>query len=177
MLHHGRAGPRRHHGQIPAPRQDIVGGGDCHSTGHLIALSLTGIPVAAATATTAQAVTITTAKPFGPVPGTFEATGAFTDSGTFANTRFAFGALGAPTLVSIHVTQVFHGTQGSFTLRADIKVTLTQDPLVLVDSGTWAVIDGTGAYKTLRGRGTVTGTADEHSVVISRTYTGAVLSD
>lgn len=138
----------------------------------LIALSVTGAPVAAAPA--GQAVTISTAKPFGPVPGTFEATGTFTDSGTFANTRFAFGATGAPTFVSIHVTQVFHGTQGSFTLRAEIKETVTQDPLVLVDSGTWAVIDGTGAYKTLRGRGTVTGTADEHSDVISRTYSGTL---
>ncbi|MBG6214769.1 hypothetical protein RCH23_002807 [Cryobacterium sp. CAN_C3] len=137
-----------------------------------LSLSLTGVPVAAATA--AQAATITTAKPFGPVPGTFEATGAFTDSGTFANTRFALGALGAPTFVSIHVTEVFHGTQGNFTLRADIKETVTQDPLVLVDSGTRAFIDGTGADKTLRGRGTVTGTADEHSDVISRTYTGTV---
>ena len=146
------------------------------SLGTLVALSLTGVPVAAATegqaATVGEAVTITTAKPFGPVPGTFEATGAFTDAGTFRNTSFVFGALGAPTFVSIHVTQVFQGTQGSFTLRADIKETLTQDPLVLVDDGTWAIIDGTGAYENLRGRGRVTGTADEHSGVISRTYTG-----
>jgi hypothetical protein len=122
----------------------------------------------------AQALTITTAKPFGPVPGTFEATGAFTDSGPFANTRFVFGALGAPTFVSTHAVHVFQGTQGSITIRADIKETLTQDPMVLVDSGTWAIIDGTGIYETLRGRGTVTGTADEHSGIISRTYTGTV---
>ena len=142
----------------------------------LVALSLTGVPVAAATegqaAAVGKAVTITTAKPFGPVPGTFEGTGAFTDAGTFSNTSFVFGALGAPTFVSIHVTQVFQGTQGSFTLRAEIKETLTQDPLVLVDSGTWAIIDGTGAYETLHGRGTVNGRADEHSGVISRTYIG-----
>lgn len=122
----------------------------------------------------AQALTITTAKPFGPVPGTFEATGAFTESGTFTNTSFVFAALGAPGLVSIHTVQVFEGTQGSITIRADIKETLTQDALVLVDSGTWAIIDGTGTYETLRGRGTVTGTADEHSGVISRTYMGTV---
>lgn len=138
----------------------------------LIAFSPTAVPVAAATE--AQAVTITTEKAFGPVPGTFEATGAFTDSGTFANTSFVFGALGAPKFVSIHVVQVFQGTQGSITLRADIKETLTQDPLVLVDSGTWVVIHGTGAYETAHGRGTVIGTADEHSGVISRTYTGTL---
>ncbi|MEO8330692.1 MAG: hypothetical protein ABI586_11845 [Candidatus Nanopelagicales bacterium] len=144
----------------------------------LVALSLTGVPVAASTegqaASVREALTFTTAKPFGPVPGTFEATGGFTDSGTFTNTRFVFGALGAPTFVSIHVTQVFQGTQGSFTLRAEIKETLTQDPLVLVDSGTWAIIDGTGVYETVHGRGAITGTADEHSGVISRTYTGTV---
>jgi hypothetical protein len=138
----------------------------------LIAISLTGVPISAATE--AQALTITTAKPFGPVAGTFETTGAFTDSGTFTNTSFVFSALGAPEFVSVHVTQVFQGTQGTITIRANIKETLTQDPLVLVDSGTWVIIDGTGAYEHLRGQGTVAGTADEHSGVISRTYTGPV---
>src|SRR5215210_2080498 len=133
----------------------------------IVVVFAAGVPVAAATE--AQAVTITTEKAFGPVPGTFDATGAFTDSGSFANTSFVFGALGAPKFVSIHVVQVFQGTQGSITLRADIKESLTQDPLVLVDSGTWAIIEGTGAYETAHGRGTVTGTADDHSGVISRT--------
>ena len=122
----------------------------------------------------AQALTITTAKPFGPVAGTFETTGAFAESGTFANTSFVFGALGAPKFVSVHVTQVFQGTQGTITIHANIKETLTQDPLVLADSGTWVIIDGTGAYEDLKGQGTVAGTADDHSGVISRTYTGSV---
>jgi hypothetical protein len=45
---------------------------------------------------------------------------------------------------------------------------------VLTDEGTWEIIDGTGAYETLQGRGRVTGTADEHRDLVSRTYSGTV---
>ena len=76
--------------------------------------------------------------------------------------------------MSVHVTQRFEGALGTFTLRADIKETETEDPNVLTDKGTWAVIDGTGSYETLRGGGQVTGTADHNTNVISRTYTGTV---
>jgi hypothetical protein len=45
---------------------------------------------------------------------------------------------------------------------------------VLTDDGTWAIIDGTGVYETVQGRGRVTGTADDHLDLISRTYSGTV---
>ena len=48
---------------------------------------------------------------------------------------------------------------------------------MLTDQGTWVVRDGTGAYESLRGDGDVTGTADDNSGVISRTYTGTVHFD
>ena len=96
------------------------------------------------------------------------------DAGTFFNSRIAFGGLGAPNFVSVHVTQTFEGALGTFTLRAEIKETATEDPNVLYANGTWAVVDGTGAYETLRGQGQVTGTADDNIDVISRTYTGNV---
>lgn len=144
-----------------------------------IALVLTLIVIALALAPGAAAsqrgaVTIETQKPFGPSPGTFSATGAISDSGTFVNSSFVFGGLGAPNFVSVHATQTFAGAFGTFTLRVDIKETATADPNVLTDNGTWAVIDGTGAYATLQGGGQVTGTADDNTGVISRTYTGAV---
>jgi hypothetical protein len=136
------------------------------------------LPLASGAAASQRgAVTIETQKPFGPSPGTFSATGAISDSGTFVNSSLAFGGLGAPNFVSVHVTQRFEGALGTFTLRADIKETVTEDPNVLIDEGTWAVIDGTGSYETLRGRGQVTGTADDNTNLISRTYRGTVHFD
>ncbi len=38
----------------------------------------------------------------------------------------------------------------------------------------WVLIDGTGVYETLRGRGRVTGTADDNLDLIRRTYHGTV---
>lgn len=141
----------------------------------LIVLPLVLAPGAAASQ--GSAVTIETQKPFGPSPGTFSATGAISDSGTFVNSSFVFGGVGAPNFVSVHATQTFDGALGTFTLRVNIKETATEDPNVLTDKGTWAVIDGTGAYETLRGSGQVTGTADDNTGVISRTYTGTVHFD
>ena len=141
----------------------------------LIVLALPFAPGAAASER--RAVTIETEKPFGPSPGTFSATGAISDAGTFVNASFVFGGIGAPNFVSVHAQQRFEGALGTFTLRANIKETETEDPNVLTDEGAWAVVDGTGAYQTLRGGGQVTGTADDNAGVISRTYTGTVHFD
>jgi len=85
-------------------------------------------------------------------------------------------AVGAPTFLINHLQQRFEGVFGTFTLEAQIKETVTEDPNVLTGEGSWAVIDGDGAYATLRGRGIVTGTADDNTGVITRTYTGMVHS-
>ena len=121
-----------------------------------------------------DAVTIQTRKPFGPAPGIFSSTGAMTESGTFLNSSLIFEDLDACDFVTVHVTQRFDGALGTFTLRAAITETATPDPRVLTDDGTWLIIDGTGAYETLEGRGRVTGTADDTLDVISRTYSGTV---
>jgi hypothetical protein len=119
-------------------------------------------------------MTMETRKPFGPSPGTFSSTGAIPESGTFVNSSVIFGDLDAPDVVTVHVTQRFDGALGTFTLRAAITETATEHPSVLTDDGTWVIIDGTGAYETLRGRGRVTGTADDKRDLISRTYSGTV---
>lgn len=142
----------------------------------VLSLALLLLPASAA-ASAPTAVTIQTQKPFGPTPGTFASTGAISDSGTFANVSRTVGGIGAPTFLINHLVQRFEGAFGSFTLRAEIKETLTDDPLVLAGEGTWAVLDGTGAYASLHGHGTVTGTANDHTGVITRVYTGRVLSN
>jgi hypothetical protein len=124
-----------------------------------------------------QAITIETTKPFGPVPGTFSATGALAVSGTMVNLGLVFSGIGAPTFAITHPTILFTGTGGTFTIKAQIVETVTADPLVLSDTGTWTIIDGTGEYSELHGQGTVTGTADDNIGLISRTYEGTVQLD
>jgi hypothetical protein len=142
-----------------------------------LAIVLAVLPLAVAATAVASPptpVTIETQKPFGPAPGTFSASGGISDAGSFANVSRKASALGAPTFLINHLQQRFEGVFGTFTLEAQIKETVTQDPNVLTGEGTWALLDGTGAYATLRGRGTVTGTADDNTGVITRTYTGIV---
>jgi hypothetical protein len=120
------------------------------------------------------AVTIETRKPFGPSLGIFASTGAIPESGTFVNSSVIVRGMDASDVVIVHVTQRFDGALGTFTLRAAITETATEEPNVLTDDGTWVIIDGTGAYETLQGRGRVTGTADDNIDLISRTYSGTV---
>jgi hypothetical protein len=122
----------------------------------------------------AAAVTIETQKPFGPSPGIFSSSGAIRESGTFLNSSVIFEDVDASDFVTAQVTQRFDGALGTFTLRAAITETATEDPHVLTDDGTWVIINGTGAYETLQGRGRVTGSADDSLDVISRTYSGTV---
>jgi hypothetical protein len=119
-------------------------------------------------------VTIQTRKPFGPFAGIFSSTGAIAESGTVLNSSLLLERPDGPDSVTVHITQRFDGALGTFTIRAVITETATEDPRVLADDGTWAIIGGTGAYKTLQGRGRVTGTADENLDLISRTYIGTV---
>jgi hypothetical protein len=129
-------------------------------------------------ASPSEQVTLQTSKAPGPgQPGTFEATGAFADSGAIDNLAFNFSAIGAPTFVISHLTILFTGAEGAFTLKTQITETLTSDPNVLTDSGTWTIIGGTGAYADLHGQGTIVGTLDENAGLINRTFTGNVHFD
>lgn len=122
----------------------------------------------------ADPVTIDTQKRFGPSPGTFSSTGAISESGTFENSSVILGCTDASDSVTVDLTQRFKGALGTFTLRAAISETATEDPHVLIEHGTWAIIDGTGVYETVQGGGRVTGTADDKLDLIDRTYNGTV---
>jgi hypothetical protein len=132
---------------------------------------------ASSSASGSQDVTIQTSKAPGPVSGMFAATGAFVDSGAINNLNIGFSALGAPDFGITHLTILFTGDDGTFTLKAQIKETLTSDPNVLTDSGTWTIIAGTGTYADLHGHGTVVGTVDDNVNLITRTYEGDVHFD
>ena len=137
-----------------------------------VALTLVVAPIASADQP--DPVQVETEKPFGPVPGEFEASGAITDSGEFLNTRRISSAIPSPTHLNGHLTQVYVGENGSFTMRVQVKETVTEDPNVFTSSGRWVITKGTGDYQGIHGTGTVSGTADDNTGVIDRTYTGNV---
>jgi hypothetical protein len=126
-----------------------------------IALSL----VSPALATQPEVVHITTAGSIvgGTQVGTFVATGAIADQGTYAfhedvHHDFAFGGVGAPTFGIVRSLEFFSGEAGDFTLQNVVKFSLTDTPDLLTVVGTWAVASGTGDYVDLHGQGTITGT-------------------
>src|SRR5215831_10951548 len=118
----------------------------------LTALALLALPTWAEPSQQ-QAITILTEKPRGPVVGSFSTSGAFADSGLLVTESVQFTAIPAPFGVITHIVQRFEGALGTFTLHAQIIDTLTDDPNLSLDQGTWVIVDGTGAYATLHGTG------------------------
>lgn len=141
----------------------------------LLAAVVALIPATAA-ADAPQPATIDAVKGVHSATGTWSATGALAGSGTFATERFSETAYGAPDFVVTHVTYRFSNPSGAFQLEAQIMETVTADPLVLVGDGSWTIIGESGAYSTMQGTGTVTGTVDHHTFIVSRTYVGNVHS-
>lgn len=81
--------------------------------------------------------------------GTWTATGAFADSGTF--TRVDANVTGSvehsPRVGTVQVVLVFTGVRGTFTVRDEIM--LSPDSA----DGVWQVVSGTGAYARMSGHG------------------------
>ena len=106
--------------------------------------------------------------------GSFEASGAFADVGTFAVQAPVFGGPGPGRFVNVHATETFSGEDGSFTLVRTLRVTWGDDPGVRSITGTWVVIAGTGAYEDLHAQGTLSGTVSGFppAETFVLTYTG-----
>jgi hypothetical protein len=136
------------------------------------------VPLAAVTNTTTalerDVLSIQTTKPLGPALGQFFASGAFSDSGVLLTERRIVGAVPSPFGVVTDLVLRFEGQYGTFTLQVQIMETVTADPNVFANEGTWAVVDGTGAYATLHGTGDVEGTVDDTANLITRDYVGLV---
>jgi hypothetical protein len=140
-----------------------------------LVLALAVVPVARASVS--GTVTIATTKPLGPFPGTFAASGAISDTGVLRTLNLNFSAIPAPDHVIDHLTLRFEGTRGTFTVKAQIRESVTDNPLVLADTGVWEIIDGTGVYASLHGGGTVVGTVDDAQSLVTRIYSGQVHLD
>jgi hypothetical protein len=83
---------------------------------------------------------------------TWSATGAITDAGTFVDpTEFFAGSSS-----TFHVTRVFAGDAGRFTVVGNVRIVPSSDPDVgFFVAGTWAITSGTGAYANAHGRGVI----------------------
>ena len=136
----------------------------------VIALAVTSVAAAAER----SILFIHTTKPLGPVPGVFSTSGAFVDSGDLITEQRIVSAIPSPFGVVSHLELRFEGQYGTFTIRTQIVETVTSNPDVFADEGTWAIVDGTGAYATLHGTGEVDGTVDDAANLITRDYTGLV---
>jgi opacity protein-like surface antigen len=101
---------------------------------------------------------------------TWTSTGAFVDAGSLADA----GAFTAGSSSTFHTNRLYTGSDGSFTVRADVRLIPTSDPSVLDVEGRWAVLSGTGAYARLHGAGTVDERFDTSTFVISGTWRGLV---
>ncbi|MGB7069590.1 MAG: hypothetical protein WBD22_08855 [Pyrinomonadaceae bacterium] len=121
-----------------------------------------------------EAITITTHKPFGPVPGTFVTSGAFADSGILVTESRHVSAIPSPWGVVSHFVLRFEGQDGTFWIRTQIRETVTENELIFDQDGRWVIVDGTGAYSTVHGTGDMEGTADHSTNLITRVYTGSV---
>jgi len=87
------------------------------------------------------------------VAGTWSASGAFTDSGTYTETFRIEGQ-------SIHGEKVLVGTKGTLVLNAQGVVVFLTPTTVTFKAGSWEIVDGTGAYERLHAGGTPAGTPD-----------------
>jgi hypothetical protein len=134
-----------------------------------VLLAHASLAVAAPRAT----ITIETTRQ-GPA-GTFEASGAFADAGSFAVQGPVFGGPGPGAFVNVHATETFTGADGAFTIVRNVRVTWGDDPTTRTITGTWAVISGTGAYEDLHAAGTLSGTVAGFppAEIFVVTYTGS----
>ena len=143
-------------------------------TARIAALMVSLALAHAAAASQRDVLMISTTKPLGPALGQFATSGAFSDSGVLVTEQRLVSAVPAPFGVVTHLLLRFEGQYGTFTIRTEIIETVTDNPNVFFDEGTWAIVDGTGAYANLYGTGEVEGTVDDSTSLITRDYTGLV---
>jgi hypothetical protein len=102
----------------------------------------------------------------------WSASGAFTDSGTLADTPQHFTQTG-----TYHFLRTYTSSAGTFDTRGDAKITPTSTDGVFAVTGYWTVISGTGSYSDLHGGGTISETSDANAGTVVGTWQGSVHFD
>ena len=104
--------------------------------------------------------------------GTFEASGAFVDVGTFQAVDMRIAGLESERLLTNHLTYKFTGEGGTFQLTAQTR--LMFGATGATSAGHWRVTGGTGDYAGLKGAGSLEGTLDFATGIFDLTFTGRV---
>jgi hypothetical protein len=101
------------------------------------------------------------------VAGSWVATGAVSDSGTYVETYDIRGA-------TVHVVKRLTGSQGTIELAAQAVMVFTSPSVAVFKAGQWRFVSGTGAYATLQGEGSPAagGFVDIGAGTISVTHVG-----
>jgi hypothetical protein len=121
----------------------------------------------AATASPPEQMTFAVEMAFtGPnsAAGTFESTGAVTDSGTVVQEHFIAGR-------TVHGVKTLTGAEGTIVIRFQGLITPTS-PATAVFRGRWVIVDGTGAYEDLHGQGEVATTINFALGELAGVYSG-----
>jgi hypothetical protein len=136
------------------------------ATALLTGVALVGARAAAAEASGSQPVTLTLrGQIIGPasVAGSWEATGAISDSGAYTET-FHFSNHGT----IVDTSKVLVGSTGTIVLKAHASVVQLSPTRVGFVRGTWWVDFGTGAYARLRAGGRPAATPDSFADLATR---------
>jgi hypothetical protein len=122
-------------------------------------------------ATPPTMLVIDSEKPGGPFIGTFEASGAFVDEGTFLVVESLITGTQSELLLNNHLTYEFTGAGDTFQLTSQNRITFGAPESAV--AGHWRVTGGTGDYAGLRGAGSLEGTLDAEGI-FHLTFTGRV---
>lgn len=101
------------------------------------------------------------------IAGTWTASGAITDSGTYSETIALRGS-------TVHVVKQLESQLGTIVLSARAVLVWTSPTRAVFHAGQWRFVSGTGAYESLKGGGSpaAEGFVDLELGTISLTHTG-----
>lgn len=107
-------------------------------------------------------------------PCTFVVTGAFEDAGTIVTDSVDARAFTSPMVGTATYVRTFVGQHGSLTIQLQSMITSTDDPSRFEESGSWVVLEASGAYAGLDGWGRESGIRDFAQQSLAATYDGFV---
>ena len=143
------------------------------ATAALTALTATILLAGSALASAPQPITITVVTGMEGSSDPFEATGGIVcEEGVVGNAGGNFVGWQSDTHAQILILKRFTCDDGTFDILLRVKLDFgTQDTVA-----TWSVVDGTGAYASLRGAGTLIGTNDGGDTILDE-YVGGMHID
>jgi hypothetical protein len=134
---------------------------------------LLALAVPAATASAApQQVIFTMTRDLNPGSDTWSAAGAIVDGGTFADDPAFFGGRS----LTLHVDRTLVGTEGTLTLRGDVRLIPTDDPDVIAVTGRWNTLSGTERYATTYGSGPISETFNVAEGTVNGVWSGSLVT-